>query len=640
MKFVPILLLTLFFTCTIYSQRNQNPKAEHVTLAHHLNERYEKEEVVVLDKQVDITFDLAKKTNQVEVTQIENLTLMSIVPSTRLQYPLFYDSESEVKKFLGKNHNGRLLGSSNFSVNDEHLKSQELFHTDYRVKFANISFPLKGTAYTIETEKHYKDIKYFTSEYFSMPYRIEEGKIRIEIPEWLDMEILEFNFEGNTISKKVSTSDGNKIYEYVFKDIPPQVNESYKPGPSHLYPHLLFIAKSFKSGGSENVLFSSVENLYEWYSSLVKMVEVDTSVFEDKVEELIATATSDEEKISAIFYWVQDNIRYIAFEDGIAGFKPDSPQNVYNKRYGDCKGMAILTKSMLEVAGFDSRLVWIGTDRLNYDYSIPSLSVDNHMICAVVLNEEFIFLDGTEKFNKFGEYASRIQNKQGLVEDKDGYKIVLVPENAESLNVDKTSYTLTINNESLAGKAKRLFSSESRVSFQNNFTSLGRDSQTEVLPKYLASGNSNLKVNNITPFDEIDRENDLMINFDVSIEKAISEFGGTYYLDIDPVKIASKYIFDERKADFFAPIKEHLITEIKLELPEGFKVNSLPDGMKVTNDLVDIEVNYSVKENAIYYTKNIHLKERRIPTDSFDLWNASFQELKTNLTQQITLTKN
>lgn len=639
MKYVQFLLL-LFFINNSNAQSNLNPKSEDIALAKSLYERYEKEKVVVLNKVVDITFNLARRTNLVEVTQVENLTLMSIVPSTRLQYPLFYDSESEVKKFQGKSQTGRSLGNSNFNIRDEHLKSQELFHTDYRVKFANINFPLKGTTYTIETEKHYKDIKYFTSEYFSMPYRIQQGKLRIEIPNWLDLEILEFNFEGHTISKSVNSLDANKVYEYVFKDINPQVNETNKPGPSHLYPHLLFIAKSFKDGDREHILFSSVDNLYEWYSSLVDMVEVDTTVFEDRVKELTANASSDQEKISAIFYWVQDNIRYIAFEDGIAGFKPDSPQNVYNKRYGDCKGMAILTKSMLEVAGFDSRLVWIGTDRLNYDYSIPSLSVDNHMICAVLLNEELIFLDGTEKYNKFGEYASRIQNKQALVEDKDGFKIVKVPKTSETKNTNKTIYTLKIENESLIGKAKRKYSSESRVAFQNGYTSIGRGSQADILPKYLASGNSNFNVKNIIPFDENHRDSDLVIDFDVSIEKAFYEFGGTYYIDIDPNKIASNYIFEDRKADFFASMKEQLITEILLEIPEGLKVGSLPEGMNVSNDLVDIEVKYLVKGNTILFTKNIHLKERRIPHNRFDIWNQSFQELRNNLTQQITLIKN
>ena len=55
----------------------------------------------------------------------------------------------------------------------------------------------------------------------------------------------------------------------------------------------------------------------------------DPNVYIAKVKELTATAKTDEEKIKNIYYWVQDNIRYIAFEDGIAGFKPDDSQNVF-----------------------------------------------------------------------------------------------------------------------------------------------------------------------------------------------------------------------------------------------------------------------------------------------------------------------
>ena len=65
-----------------------------------------------------------------------------------------------------------------------------------------------------------------------------------------------------------------------------------------------------------------------------------------------------------MFYWVQDNIRYIAFENGIMGFKPDAAQNVLNKKYGDCKGKANLLKEMLKLAGYDARLTWIGTSDL------------------------------------------------------------------------------------------------------------------------------------------------------------------------------------------------------------------------------------------------------------------------------------
>ena len=195
----------------------------------------------------------------------------------------------------------------------------------------------------------------------------------------------------------------------------------------------------------------------------------DPSVFTAKVKELTATAKTDEEKIKNIYYWVQDNIRYIAFEDGIAGFKPDDSQNVFQKRYGDCKGMANLTKQMLKAAGFDARLCWIGTNHIAYDYTTPSLSVDNHMICALFKNGKRYFLDGTEKYNSLGEYAERIQGKEVLIEDGTAFIIDKIPVQTAVGNTEKSNINYTLENETLKGSVTMEFLGESRASFLYNY---------------------------------------------------------------------------------------------------------------------------------------------------------------------------
>src|SRR5690606_8805548 len=119
------------------------------------------------------------------------------------------------------------------------------------------------------------------------------------------------------------------------------------------------------------------------------------------------------------------------------------------KRYGDCKGMANLTKQMLIEAGFDARLTWIGTNRIAYDYSTPSLSVDNHMICTLYNNNKPIYLDGTEKFNAYKEYANRIQGKQVLIENGDEFILKVVPQVNANFNKETVTYELTLENEQL-----------------------------------------------------------------------------------------------------------------------------------------------------------------------------------------------
>ena len=112
---------------------------------------------------------------------------------------------------------------------------------------------------------------------------------------------------------------------------------------------------------------------------------------------------------------MQDNIRYIAFEDGLAGFIPATAQEVFKSKYGDCKGMANLMTEMLKLAGLEAYMTWIGTRHIPYDYTLPSLAVDNHCISTVIIGGKEYFLDGTEKYIPFGDYAWRIQGKEVLI---------------------------------------------------------------------------------------------------------------------------------------------------------------------------------------------------------------------------------
>ncbi|MDC8003643.1 transglutaminase-like domain-containing protein [Aureisphaera galaxeae] len=635
MRFLLVCFLCAF-TFQSFAQKKKNPLPENVSLAKELKEKYEEADIAIKSRTTKVTFKRNKQSGKLEALVRDKINLVGISSSARIQYPVFYDSESKVERFMLRSNKGRDITAV---VKDEAMKSEDLFHTDYRVKYTELSFPLQGYNRMIEIEKRYTDSKYFTSLYFSDHFPVVEGKLIVTIPSWLELDIKEFNFEGYTIEKSEKTSEGNSVITYTYKELDERSKKKYSLGPSYLYPHVLFIAKAYKSKEGTVNLFSNTEDLFAWYNSLVESVEIDSSVYTDKVKELVAGVSSDEEKIKNIYYWVQDNIRYIAFEDGIAGFKPDSPQNVFTKRYGDCKGMAILTKNMLQEAGFDARLVWIGTDRLAYDYSIPSLSVDNHMIAAVVLNGETIFLDGTEKYNRFGEYATRIQNKEAMMQDGDSFKIIKVPAASGTGNRDKAVYNLRVNDESLLGTATRTFSGETRVSFQNSYQAFGGDEKLDRLSGYLGGSNQNFFVDELKVSDEEDRENDLSVDFVVQVENSVTEFDGVLYLEIDPTKQLIPQIDENRSTPFLHYLKEAYITEVNLTMPEGYSKAELPEGLSISNDLLDINLSYQQQGNSILYKNEITLKKRVVDPAQFELWNETFEALKEQLNQQITLNK-
>lgn len=637
-KYIWSAMLFLALTFSAFSQKRIEPATEDITLANTLKEQYPDDHVALVSSKDEVTFDLNKRDGKVTVMHHLSENMINIDSRSDIQVYTFYDGESSVEEFKIRYKNQK---EANFYIMDEAYTNDDLFHNDSRVQYAAVDFPLMGYRYLTSIQKNYKDIKYFTKLYFNSSYPTLKKTIRIEIPDWLDVELKEMNFEGYTIEKKVNPNQKGrgKIHTYTLTDIPAMYKDESAPGPTYIYPHILILPKSYTLDGNTINIFKETKDLYNWYKSLVNSLENDVTPLKDKVKELTENATSDEEKIKNIYYWVQDNIRYIAFEDGIAGFKPDEASNVFTKRYGDCKGMANLTKQMLVEAGFDARLTWIGTKHIAYDYSTPNLSVDNHMICTLFKDGKPIFLDGTEKFNAFGEYADRIQGKQVLIENGDDFILEHVPSADAEFNKEQFEYRLKLSEDNITGNVDKTYHGESRSGLLYYFNSLKTDKKDEFLEYYLNKGNSNIKVTNIETSDLQNRDENITIAYEVDIKNAISAFDNEVYIDLDFDKELSNFVLEERNTDYLFSSKKDLESVTRLEIPEGYKISHLPENISIKSNNYDMSVNFSKENNIIVYKKQFQIKHAKIETSDFEEWNGFIKKLDALYNEQIILTK-
>jgi hypothetical protein len=630
-----LLLSLLFFSLAGLAQQN-NPTLQDTQRAKKLKKEYEDDDVVIDKETIHISFDRNNSTGKVEVRETKSTTYFSIASRADIGYSTGYDNESSIEDLrLLSRRNKRIF----WELNDEAYSTESIFHNDYRVKYGKLTFPLQGYTLTVNEEKEYQDIKYFTSHYFTDNYRIMEGQVTFVIPSWLELELKEYHFEGYDIKRSEKRDDGDTVVSFKITKIEPGAREIRMQGSSFIYPHVLLLSKSFKDNkGVTQRLFKETKDLYSWYAKLVSEVTIDTAPIKEKVAEITTGITDKDERVKAIYYWVQDHIKYIAFEEGIAGFQPDAPQNVYNKRYGDCKGMAILLKTMLVEAGFDARLVWIGTEAIAYDYSTPSLSVDNHMITAIMVDGKPIFLDGTEKFNKYGTFATRIQGKQGLIENGSEFQLVKVPQLTAASNLESYTATFDIVGDDLMGQMNRTMKGEQVSSFLYNFTGLPQDKREEVLLRVLTDGNRNVKIESSSPFDTTDRDHDIDLKYDLKVSNAVSNFDNTYYLELDPVRYMSNFKMEEdRKTSFQLISKRKEQKSFVLNIPENFTVGTLPEVLNIENEYLSIQMKYVEENQKIVYTSDITVKKRLIEKNDFALWNDSIDQLKSFYDEQIVL---
>ncbi len=516
-----------------------------------------------------------------------------------------------------------------------------IFYSDAKVAHFQLPLIKKGSTSEINIKKTILDPHYFTSVYFMDEQDIVEQEIKIVVPSWMQLDIKEFNFQQYGVQKNITTKTDETVYTYTLKNTPAFYEDNDGPGPSYFAPHILVLCKSAQPKDEKFIYFNTLKDQYNWYKKLVDDIGNDETSVKEKVEELIKGKTTDEEKVKAIFQWVQDNIRYIAFENGIAGFKPEKAQEVLRKKYGDCKGMANLLTVMLRSIKLDARRAWLGTNHIAYDYSTPSLSVDNHMICAWLQKGKTYFLDATEKYIGFGEIAERIQGRQTLIENGATYLLEKIPTATYTQNTAIEQRKLYIDGKDLKGSVKQSWKGENKEWLLSALNNINQDKQENALKQYLSEGKQNfeiinLKINNLTNYNE-----DLKVEYDIIWKDIVSVFDKEIYIDIDNRRFYENFKIDtaKRKLPYWFDFKNDLILETEIEIPKGKTVINLPEKVSIKNQYYSFNAGFTLNGVKLLYRNEVIVYQKELLAINFNQWNADIQKLNDFYNQQITITQ-
>lgn len=631
-------LISILFLCLSSGSRAQSDMTSKISEWKNV---FPKEEVVANSFKEVIDFYLNSNTSaaeaRVKATVTSETILVPVKDFLKYEDGLFYNDQVSIDNVKVQNPDKKDVTIQKLCGD---YSRESIFHSD--AKLCVVKFPLaeKGKPFNYTFQENYKDIKYLTSFYFQQRYPVVERVIQFNIPSWLEMDIREFNFAGYDI-KKTSVREGDitKI-SFTIGNLPAYKSEPNSPNHALSYPHIICVTKAFTEAGKRTRLFENVNDLYGWYNSVCASIGNNPESLKSKVTELTANKKTDQEKVESIFYWVQDNIRYIAFENGIMGFKPDAAQNVFKNKYGDCKGKANLLKSMLTLAGFDARLTWIGTSDLPYDYSLPSLSVDNHMICTVILNGKRYFLDGTEEHIALNDYAQRIQGKQVLIEDGSNHLIDRIPEFPAERNKVVITKKLALADNQLAGNATAQYNGESKISVQGAYASIRNEKKSESLANFLSNHNRNVEILNIANPDFADRQKPLQLKYDLKANNQVTKTGSELYVVVDWDKeFGDMEMPADRKNDYEFDQKYYLTSQTELNVPDGYKVDYIPAAFKKSTPSWSFEGAYTNKGKSIVYTKTIIINKPILKKTDFVAWNSFIADINKFYNDQVVLVK-
>jgi len=267
---------------------------------------------------------------------------------------------------------------------------------------------------------------------------VRETVVKIDVPEGA---ALQYKLHNAAIAPDISTADGRTTYQWVARNLPRVKAESGTAiSYSEIMPWLnLSTLKAWKP--VSDVMYKAYRDAAEPSEAIRKLAL--------KITE---KAVSDEEKIKALYYYMDKNIKYIFAHLGRGGYVPHRSQEIMNQMYGDCKDQTTLLISMLKAVGIEAYPALLNAaEDIVKPETLPNLRMFNHVI--VYVPKYKMWIDTTGTHFTFPGIPWNLGNKVAFVLNGSGGEFRTIPERFNRSEV-KVSIDISDDGTYYAGKIR------------------------------------------------------------------------------------------------------------------------------------------------------------------------------------------
>jgi hypothetical protein len=342
-------------------------------------------------------------------------------------------------------------------------------------------------------------------------------------------------------------------------------------------------------------------------------------------------------RIDALYTYVSRQIRYVAIEIGVGGYQPHLPADVYKNKYGDCKDKASLLISMLGKIGLRGYPALVGTrGDVEADPMAPTLATFDHMIVALPVpanlrpaveklpaydsRNQILWMDPTSEFDPLGQLPEMDQGVFALIAYPDHGDLQRIPEPKPDQNGSEFAVRIHLlpDGTGTAEVEAKYFG----VSNANRHVFYRGRSQSEILKGFeervtrYASQTSFRKAS-IGGTD--DNRQQITEAFSFAGNFATASSGDSWFFQ--PLILSGIAVPEvgprprQLPLDVGAPF--HVKIDYRLELPQGMRVERLPDRTSINSEFGEVGIEYSMSGNVLVATQTVSFSQSRILPEKY-----------------------
>lgn len=362
--------------------------------------------------------------------------------------------------------------------------------------------------------------------------------------------------------------------------------------------------------------FQSWEEVGRWYGGLERERVTPSAEIRARAAELVRDRPGDLEKIEAIYEFVARNFRYVSLSFGVGRYQPHAAAEVFANQYGDCKDKHTLLASLLEAAGLRAYPALAQSVR-KIDTEMPSPAQFDHLISAVPVGEEYIWLDTTTEVAPFRLLSANLRKKNVLlVPAEDAPRLVETPADPPFASAQKVEIEGRVSElGKLTAQVRYALRGDTELILRLAFRRTPQTQWKQLAQLVAYSDGLRGEVSEVKTSDAAATREPFTFEYSISQPNFLEWSSKKSQLSVPLpamglLDVAPDTEDDTEPLELGSPVE--VTTRLKLELPSHFAART-PVPVGVTRDYADYRSAYKVEGNTLTAERTLRFRLREIP---------------------------
>ena len=426
--------------------------------------------------------------------------------------------------------------------------------------------------YAYEHENYNPEIKefFFPGYLFQSTKPVLDSVIDVLVPEGTALNYAALNMPESAAQPVRFAREGSDGYRWQMKHVPPLTPEPFMPAEEDVLPHM------------QGSLYFDWKDLMGPTGRFQRERIEATPEIKALADKLTAGKTTDDDKVAAIYHWVERNINYLSIKASLSsGWAGHPASETLKNGYGDCTDVSVLVTSLCRAALVDAYPAIIKTNDAGDMITQIPVPDANHAITLVYPNGRPRFIDATAEDYRYPYFRADDHDVKAIIHMKE--EIMTTPLPPPEDNMRESRQEITLSPDGSATVVERNgYTGSYEAGVRGFWRSVPPEMRGMMMQQYLQGRSPGAALSDFKLGDMDDLDRQLTMEIDYKLPSLATRMQDLYIFTLP--NFAQKFpeaSLETRSFDVFLFTTQEYDTNVVVFLPDGYDFAGAPGPLAV-----------------------------------------------------------